>query len=78
MPAVSRCQRRHHGPLVASRGFEDHHGGQPGLPSCPQGGDPGGIVGPGPLCTRGAPGHSQWGVRAIDPDHTRRGRPPHA
>jgi hypothetical protein len=73
-----RCQRRHHGPLVAPRGFEDNQGGQQGLQSCDQGGHPGLIVGHGPPFTRGSQSHIQLGFRDIDPDNIRRGRHQHS
>jgi hypothetical protein len=40
----SRGQRRNHGPLVASRGFEDDQIGLHGLESCHQGGNPAVII----------------------------------
>ena len=67
-------QRRHHGPLVAPRGFKDNQGGRHGLEALHQGSNPGVIVGHGPTFAGGPQGDIELGFGDIDTNKTRRGR----
>ena len=75
---VRRRQRRHHGPLVAPRSFENNQGGLQSLESLHQGGHPDVIVGHGPTFARGPQGDIELGFGDIDPNKTRRGRHHHS
>jgi hypothetical protein len=75
----SRCrQRRHHGPLGAPRGFEDHQGGLQGLEARHQGGNPGVIVDHGPTRSGGPQGDIEVGFGDSDTNKTLWGRHQHA
>ena len=59
-------QRRHHGPLVATRGFEDNQGGRHRLEARHQGSNPQVIVGHGPTFAGGPQGDIELGCGDID------------
>jgi hypothetical protein len=74
----SRRQRRHHGALVAPRGFEHNQGGRHALEPLHQGGNPGVIVGHGPPFARGPQGNIKLGFGDIDTNKIRCGRHHHS
>jgi hypothetical protein len=67
-------QRRHHGPLVAPRGFEDNQGGRHGLEAFHQGSNPDVIIGHGPTFATGPQGNIELGFGDIDTNKIRRGK----
>ena len=73
-----RRQRRHHGPLVASRGVKHHQGGLHSLESLHQDGNTEVIVGHGPAFAGGPQGDIELGFGDIDPNKTLWGRPHHS
>ena len=71
-------QRRHHRPLVAPRGCQDHQGGRHGWEPLYQGSHPDVSVGDGPPFAGGPQGAIALSVGDLDPHTPRRGRPQHS
>jgi hypothetical protein len=75
---TGRRQRRHHGPLIATRGFEHNQGGLYSLEPRHQGGNSGVIVGHGPTFSGGPHGNIELGFRHINTNKKRWSRHQHS